>query len=111
MTGLVVIVVLCGAGTFLLRLLPIWRARRRPKKTVTSKRLRAFLQGIGPAAITALLAVSLWPTVTESQGLRQIITTVAALTVIYAVKRWRDGIAGPTLAGALTYGLLTHLLT
>lgn len=110
MSDLAIIVVLCGAGTFLLRFLPIWQARRKPHTTHTSRRLRAFLQGIGPAAITALLVVSLWPVQKRDEPLGQIMATVMALAVIYGIKRWRGGIAGPTLAGALVYGGLMHLL-
>lgn len=111
MSDLAVIVALCGAGTFLLRLLPIWQTRRRPRTSATSGRLHAFLQGIGPAAITALLVVSLWPALKSSEPAVQTMVTVMALAVIYAIKRWRGGIAGPTLAGALVYGFLIHLLT
>lgn len=110
MSDLAVIVVLCGAGTFLLRLLPIWQARRRPRASAASGRLRAFLQGIGPAAITALLVVSLWPALKSNEPTLRAMITVLALAIIYAIKRWRGGIAGPTLAGAFVYGILMHLL-
>lgn len=110
MSELILIIVLSGAGTFLLRFLPIWRARRRPGAASASPRLQAFLQGIGPAAMTALLVVSLWPMVRGNDHAAQGLITLVALVVIYLTKRWLSGIALPTLTGALSYGLLMHLL-
>ncbi|HLU15282.1 MAG TPA: AzlD domain-containing protein [Burkholderiaceae bacterium] len=110
MSELTLIIILAGAGTFLLRFLPIWQARRRPAATRTSGRVQAFLQGIGPAAMTALLVVSLWPLMVHNEHIGQTLATIAALTIIYAVKRWFSGIALPTLAGALCYGIFMHLL-
>lgn len=43
MSELTLIIILAGAGTFLLRFLPIWQARRRPAATRTSGRVQAFL--------------------------------------------------------------------
>lgn len=110
MSELVLIIVLSGGGTFLLRFLPIWRARRQTSSTTTSPRLRAFLQGIGPAAMTALLVVSLWPMLQGSEHGAQALVTAAALATIYLTKRWFSGIALPTLMGALTYGVMMHFL-
>lgn len=110
MSELLWILVLSGAGTFLLRFLPIWRARRNPGTRSASPRLRAFLQGIGPAAMTALLVVSLWPMARGNDHAAQGLITMAALTIIYLAKRWLGGIAFPTLMGALGYGLMMHCL-
>lgn len=110
MSELILIILLSGAGTFLLRFLPIWRSRRKSGRASASPRLRAFLQGIGPAAMTALLVVSLWPMVQGSDRGVQGVITLVALTVIYLIKRWQSGIALPTLTGALTYGVLIHFL-
>lgn len=60
--------------------------------------------------MTALLVVSLWPMVQGHDHGPQGLITVVGLTVIYLVKRWRSGIALPTLTGALTYGVLMHFL-
>ncbi len=111
MSELTLIILLSGVGTFLLRFLPIWQARRKSRTATTSGRLRAFLQGIGPAAMTALLVVSLWPMVRGSDHAGQALITLAALAVIFATKRWLSGIALPTLTGALSYGLLMHLFS
>lgn len=112
MSELTLIIILSGAGTFLLRLLPIWQARRKPRAASASGRLRAFLQGIGPAAMTALLVVSLWSMMSsEGQPSGQALAALTALTVIALVKHWSSGIALPTLTGALTYGILMHLIS
>lgn len=110
MSELTLIIILSGAGTFLLRFLPIWQARRRSKAPATSGRFRAFLQGIGPAAMTALLVVSIWPLVQGNEHAGQTLATFVALAVIWLVKHWFSGIALPTLAGALSYGVLMHLI-
>lgn len=111
MSELTLIILLSGAGTFLLRFLPVWKARRKPETTPTTSRLRAFLQGIGPAAMTALLVVSLWPMLRTGGQVWQTLAVFAALAVIFATKRLFSGIALPTLTGALTYGLLMHLFS
>lgn len=111
MSEVILIILLSGVGTFLLRFLPIWQARRKAAGTAsTSARLRAFLQGVGPAAMTALLVVSLWPMLQANTHAAQSLVTLIALTVITLTKRWLSGIALPTLTGALTYGFLMHLL-
>lgn len=104
-----VIVILCGAGTFLLRFLPIWQNRRKKvKSSATSGAMQRFLQGIGPAAISALLAISLWSMVKGGQGIAPIVTIGLALLSIFLVKQKFGGIGGPTLAGAVVYGFLMH---
>ncbi|MBP6019811.1 MAG: AzlD domain-containing protein [Burkholderiaceae bacterium] len=102
------IVILCGAGTFLLRFLPIWQNRRKVKSSTTSGAMQRFLQGIGPAAISALLAISLWSIVKDGQGIAPIVAAGLALLSIFLVKQKLGGIGGPTLAGAVVYGLLMH---
>ena len=108
------VVALCGIGTFLMRLLPIWRARRQSRAAVhdmpADTRLQRFFTGIGPAAITALLVVSMLPFFTTGASPR-LLAASAALAVIYLSKRLTRGLAGPTLLGAASYGLLMHWLT
>ncbi len=102
------IVLLCGAGTFLLRFLPIWKARRKSDAPATSGRLHRLFQGVGPAAITALLVVSLWPTLVTNFHPTSALATCLALLSILVIKRLCGGIAGPTLVGAIFYGLFMH---
>lgn len=110
MSELTLIVILSGIGTFLLRFLPIWQSRRKPRSARSGTRLQAFLQGIGPAAMTALLTVSIWPLIRPEEPAGQAVITIIALAVIFLTKRRFSGIALPTLAGALTYGALMHLI-
>ncbi|MGV8892485.1 MAG: AzlD domain-containing protein [Burkholderiaceae bacterium] len=102
------IVLLCGVGTFLLRFLPMWQARWKPSASTSSGPLYRLFQGIGPAAITALLVVSLWPTLVTNFHPASALGTCLALLVILIIKRLRGGIAAPTLAGAIIYGLFMH---
>ena len=101
-------VLLCGVGTFLLRFLPIWQARRKSGVSASSGPLHRFFQGIGPAAITALLVVSLWPALVTRFHATSALATGLALLSIFVIKRMAGGIAGPTLAGAVIYGALMH---
>jgi len=109
------VVIACGAGTFLLRWLPIWHLRRRqtvPDAGQTARhgraRVQRFLAGIGPAALSALLLVSVWPFFRDASQPPRLFAAAAALIVVYVGKRLTRSVAGSTLAGALTYGALMH---
>ncbi|MHB0776014.1 AzlD domain-containing protein [Halomonas sp. WWR20] len=102
------IILLCGLATFLLRWVTIWQSR--PQRTFDiPPALRRMLEAIGPAAITSLLVVSLLPLLSVPNGRHWSI--LAALAAIWLYKRWRGGIAGPTLMGSLTYGACQYLAT
>lgn len=108
-THTLLIIVLCGIGTFLLRFLPIRQARRTTGSSQASRRVQRLLQGIGPAAIMALLVISLWPSVAGTgPHAAKILCALAALATIGVLKNRLGGIALPTLAGALVYGLLAQ---
>jgi len=106
------VVIACGAGTFLLRLLPIWRVRRGARVAGPSRhahdRVQRFFAGIGPAALTALLLVSLWPFFRDGSDTPRLVSATIALIVVYVSKRLSRGLAGPTLMGAAVYGVLMH---
>ncbi|WP_043528173.1 AzlD domain-containing protein [Litchfieldella xinjiangensis] len=104
------IVLLCGLGTFLLRWLPVWHARRERQQRPPPVVLQRLLRAIGPAAITSLLVVSLWPIVTQPENGAPILAVGLALLVMVIVKRFKGGIALPTLLGAATYGGALHFL-
>ncbi|RMX08637.1 branched-chain amino acid transport [Corticibacter populi] len=112
------IILLSGVGTFALRWLPLRQARRRlrrPLADAAPSALQRLLAGIGPAAIAALLMVSLLSlpaTAGPAQGLpgRQIIAAALALLLVWLLRLRVKGIAMPTLAGALAYGLLLQWL-
>ena len=102
-------IVLCGVGTFLLRFLPIWQARQTTGGARTTPWVQRLLQGIGPAAIMALLVISLWSGIAgPGAHISRILCAFAALATIAGLKKRFGGIALPTLAGALVYGLLAH---
>lgn len=99
-------IVLAGVATFLLRWLPLrqspGRHRTLPKATTR------MLAGIGPAAITALLTLSLASLVRFPLDSRAP-AIAAALVFIVVCKRFLGGIVIPTLAGALVYGVIAAL--
>ncbi|KKW66971.1 hypothetical protein AAV94_12955 [Lampropedia cohaerens] len=111
------IVLLSGAGTFLLRWLPLRQALRASRaapsgrQSAPARLLQALLAGVGAAAIGALLVVSLWGvTALPAWHAERIIACVLALAVVALLHRWLRTIAIPTLVGALVYGALTHWL-
>jgi len=117
MTLELLVIIACGVGTFLLRCFPIWRARNRAQSPRPSRphrrhtRAQRFFAGIGPAALTALLLVSLWPFFRDFSHAPRLVSASIALIVIVVVKRLTRGLAAPTLLGAAVYGALMHGLT
>lgn len=100
---------LCGAATFLLRWLPLWQARRQGRRVrAASPLVQRWLAGVGPAAIAALLAVSVAGLLGADPVPGRMVCVALALAVICLARRAGGGIALPTLAGALAYGLLAH---
>ncbi|WP_046482640.1 AzlD domain-containing protein [Pseudomonas veronii] len=112
MPSIDLIVVFCGVGTFLLRWLPLWGARRKKSDLdpATSKTHRLLL-GVGPAAIAALLVVSLWGVVSPNVEADRIVAAILALVAIVFTRRLFDrGFAIPTLIGAAVYGALMQCM-
>jgi len=96
-------ILLAGVATFLLRWLPL---RQNPGKHRTlPEAATRILAGIGPAAITALLTLSLAGLVSFPPD-RRALAVATALVFIVICKRVTGGIVVPTLAGALVYGLV-----
>jgi len=94
-----------GLGTFLLRFVPLRRARQAGQERPGARWWSGFFAAIGPAAIAALLAASLAPDLLS--GTRaQALAAVAGLAAVALVKRCFGGLAAATLAGALTYSLV-----
>ena len=102
------ILLLCGASTFGLRWLPLWQARRRGHSARASRKVQRWLAGVGPAAIAALFVVSTWGLLVSDVRWGRVAVISVALLAICLARLVRGGIAMPTLAGALTYGLLAH---
>ena len=110
MSRMLWILMLCGAATFALRWLPLWRTRRRGRASspLPSAFIQRWLAGVGPAAIAALLAVSVSGLPGAGLDLSHMLSIALALAVIGVVHRAGAGIALPTLAGALAYGLMAY---
>lgn len=107
---IVIAAVLGGGATYLIRYLPIW-ARERLAGHAAPPWLRRFLVGLGPAAIAALLVLSLGDLLPESTRGTSSWSwnswgpmAIGALTVLAVLRLCRNP-ALATLAGALGYGL------
>lgn len=109
-SGMVWIILLCGVGTFLLRWLPLWRARHRRQAGRATAVMQKLLVGVGPSAIAALLIVSAWGLFANDIRPGNTMMVVLALGCT-AATRWacRGGVAVPTLVGSLVYGVLAYV--
>lgn len=88
-----------GAATVMIRLLPsLFSDRLAPDRL--APRARAMVQSLGPAAIAALLALSLKSSAHDHVG-----PTLVGLTAVIAVHRLTGRAIAATLSGALAYGL------
>lgn len=111
-SGMIWAVFLCGLGTFLLRWAPLWRARRHAQSAGAAGGMRKLLIGVGPAAIAALFVVSARGLFAEDAQAGKMVIVALALGVTAATRRvCRGGVAVPTLAGALAYGVLLACLS
>ena len=97
---LLLLIVLAGLGTYLMRLLPMLYGQQLAAGRGV---LALVLSALGVAAITALIVVSLVDLVGQQVGVLRLL--LASLTVLVTLKVVRNvGVA--TLVGALAYGLL-----
>lgn len=109
-TELVIAVLLGGLGTYLIRLLPILAGDRLGGR-LRSPRLHRFLLALGPAAIAALLMLSLkdmLPASGQPLGPAMLALSLGAAAVLSAQRLTRSP-ALATLAGALTVALIHAL--
>lgn len=105
-----IIIVLCGVGTLMLRWWPTSHARDADALRRHGGAARRWLMGIGPAAIASLLVVAAWHNLSVDVGIYRGMAIVLALAVVAVVHRLRrGGVAIPTFAGAIVYGVLMHL--
>lgn len=98
----------CGLGTFLLRYLPLLR------RVATGRRHAAwngFLQAVGPAAITALVVVSLWGMISaEVANPKTLAVATGVLGTVLAHWLTRRNLVLTVLGGTLAYGVAIALL-
>lgn len=103
--GMLLLTVLaCGLGTFLLRALPFWWGLRR--STGGSPLIGRWSSAIGPAAIAALLAASLTSLLGGAGGTGRALPAAVALGAVVLIQRLRGGVAAPTLLGTAVYALM-----
>ncbi len=108
---LVLLTVAAGAGTFLIRLLPMLWHTKGMGKGRSRPLLRHALEAIGPSAIVALLAVSLWEMVLARPVPSAGLPIVVGLLGVLAGKKALGSIAWATLGGVAAYGATLWVLT
>ena len=106
--ALLLTVLACGVGTFLLRALPFWWGLRQG--TERSRFIRRWSAAIGPAAIVALLAAALLPLAWPAEGSSRALPAALALAAVVLVHRLGGGLAAPTLLGTAVYALMLWAL-
>lgn len=105
------VTILCGAGTFLFRFLPmLWQAKGRDKGWGQGRTRRA-LDAIGPSAIVALLVVSFTGLVDPQAGADTGVPLLAGVMGVLLGKKLFGTIAAATLTGVLAYGLALWALS
>jgi len=104
-TVTVMTVILCsGIGTFLIRWLPMRWQEKGAGGAMKAGWLRRALDAIGPAAIVALLTVSLVGLLDLRSPAGSALPLLAGLLGVMAGRRYLRTIAWSTLAGVLAYG-------
>jgi branched-subunit amino acid transport protein AzlD len=104
---LLLTVLACGLGTFLLRALPFWWGLRQGAER--SRFIRRGSAAIGPAAIAALLVAAVFPLLWPDASPTRALPAALALGAVVLVHRLRGGLAGPTLLGTAAYALVLWL--
>ncbi|NYT60900.1 AzlD domain-containing protein [Alcaligenaceae bacterium] len=104
------VIALSGAGTFLIRLLPMLWQEKGVKSAWSRGGLRNALDAIGPAAIVALLVVSFWGMVASQPSVQNMLPIIVGLLGVVLGKRLLGSIAWATLSGVLAYGVVVWVL-
>lgn len=104
----IISILTCGAGTLLLRLIPLWKQpHSHANHTGFVNRLYG---GVGAAAVTSLLVAVLWPMIPLSGELQRLVPMAGGILATWGGQRMFGGIALPALFGAATYGILISML-
>ena len=104
-TEFLIVTVLVGLGTWLLRYLPT-RFMRGSGDPDTP--LSRFLSATGPAAIAALYVGAVLPMV--STDLEALAPLLAGSAAVVALHLWRRDISVATVGGAIVYGIVFALI-
>lgn len=103
---LFVVILVSGAGTLLLRLLPMLWQEKGMKEAWRQGARRRALDAIGPSAMVALLMVSFWGMLQPQPDASSLAPIVAGVLGVLLGRKLLRGIAGATLAGVAAYGLV-----
>jgi branched-subunit amino acid transport protein AzlD len=105
--SLLLTVLACGLGTFLLRALPFWWGLRQGAER--SRLIRRWSAAIAPAAIATLLVASVFPLLWPAEGPTRALPAAVAVGAVILIHRLRGGLAVPTLLGTAVYALMLGL--
>ncbi|SHI21402.1 AzlD domain-containing protein [Pollutimonas bauzanensis] len=105
------VIALSGAGTFLIRLLPMLSQKKGLESVWSRGGLRNALDAVGPSAIVALLAASFWGMIDRHPTAQNALPIVLGLLGVMLGKRLLGSIAWATLSGVLAYGLALWALS
>ncbi|MEQ8445608.1 MAG: AzlD domain-containing protein [Pelagibacterium sp.] len=100
-TEFLIITLLVGLGTWMLRFLPTRFMRGTGDPDAPLSR---FLSATGPAAIAALYVGAILPMV--SPDLQAIAPLVLGSAAVVAIYFWRRDVSLATLGGAIVYGIV-----
>jgi len=111
MTGeVLVLTLLIGALTYLVRALPLmWGARQHREGNPSWGNLEGMVALVGPSLIAGLLAVSVTPVSVEQLDPRDLLDTALALVATTVAYRRRSSLGVAVLVGTVVYGLLRQL--
>lgn len=104
MTEAVLLAVIVGACTWAMRYLPL---RARLHDLPPGGRIGGFLAATGPAAIATLFVAEALPYARLSWG--EVLPLGAGVAAVLAIFAWRRSVVMATMAGALAFGLASHV--
>lgn len=108
---LLIIAVLSGAGTFLVRFLPLILTKKQKSTSTYSRLLHQALAAIGPSAIVALLVVSVAAELSPTQFSETATPIIFGLFGVWIGRKLSKGnVAVATLSGVGAYAVATYMV-
>ncbi len=104
------IILLCGVGTFLIRLFPIWYKFDDTKTETDRLSVSLFSQVIGPTAIASLLIAMSVPLFSNDMLFGHLVVVFVGFAGTFFTQRIFGGVALPSLVGATCYGVVLWVL-
>ncbi|WP_456475309.1 AzlD domain-containing protein [Candidatus Pyrohabitans sp.] len=105
---LLVAVLIVAMGTYLMRALPLGLMLTR-RKELTFGKINRGLSLAGPALISALFVVSIFPSPQEFV-LKEMLMRMLAITAVYLSQRKWSNLGVAVMSGVVVYGLLKILI-